>query len=358
MSIDASTVRRFVLTGMIGSLIVFAFAFFAHNRLYSKDLEPGVATEERLRSFLDAPATTTPESRLGPAADPLERALGVTPARLDVADRERLERGVAMYGDSERRAFVSLRLQEDVETPSEVRTLTPPGQVEARYAKGVVTVAWEPGAVNRVLAAALSADGSPLRLAFRIYRGVEGEQPVLQTTVPFGVTSWRDRDLPIAQARLFYEVWAVLLRAEEGSGGAGEPALVGAERSDLVTVTTPEHFTLELLGGDESRVELLAVVSSPSGPVYSTAVTVGVGDPILLGELVTGLALQSIEVREVDKLTTSERLDLTPDGRIVLDPVTQQPRMKATELLMPVEHMTVQLIHTDGQTRTLEVDLP
>ena len=105
---------------------------------------------------------------------------------------------------------MTARLKGALDSPDNY-SLAPPTDLTASYASGGVNVSWDPGPVNRVLASTLSGSDGPLRLAFRVYRGIEGRQPELLATVPLGVTNWNDRALPIARTTLYYEVWTVLL---------------------------------------------------------------------------------------------------------------------------------------------------
>jgi hypothetical protein len=150
--------------------------------------------------------------------------------------------------------------------------------VDAVYAGGTVAVTWDPGPVNAVLAGALAGQQGGLKLAFRIYRSRDLEEPVLVQTLPFGTPRWQDRSLPLSRARLDYEVWTVLLR----DGPAGE-VLVGAERGEKVTVRSPEHFKLDLVGGSEEQAAFDVEVGLPSDG-ESVVVTARPGEPLLVGD--------------------------------------------------------------------------
>lgn len=351
MTVTPAHARVAVLTAVGLSLIVCALALVAHKQLYSKDLAQARAVEKRIRAQLDA---TDPraQSRDG-RGDALERALARQPVVLSGDASRRQDQAVAFYDAPERRAFMTARLKGALDSPDNY-SLAPPTDLTASYASGGVNVSWDPGPVNRVLASTLSGSDGPLRLAFRVYRGIEGEQPELLATVPLGVTNWYDRALPIARTTLYYEVWTVLM----ASDATGTETLVSAERSDLVTLSTPEHFTLELLGGDEERAEFLAVVGSKEAPVASATVTASLGSPLVIGELRTGFVLQAIEMNNVETLMTRNRLVVTTDGGVVLDPTTRQPRTTQTQVLVPATRMTTTLVHDDGETRILEADLP
>lgn len=343
-----------VLTALALSLIVCALALYAHNQLYSNNLERAQALEETLRRQLDAPPSDHGSEPARGGGDVLELALAKQPAVLSERDRRLLDQQVPLYTDTERRAFVTARVKGDLDDPTETLQPTAPHSVRAEYGDGAVTLAWESGHVNRVLSAALAGREDGLRLAFRIWRRDEWGEMEPLVTVPFGVTLWKDRSLPVARTTLYYEVWTVLLRADP----SGSETLVSAERSDLVTLSSPEHFTLELIGGDEVRADFLAVVGNPETPVASVTVSAMVGDPIAIGELSTGLALQSIEMTTVDVLTTREHLSLTSDGAVVIDPATNEPRTTQTQVLIPGRRMKTVLVHQDGETRTLEAELP
>jgi hypothetical protein len=132
---------------------------------------------------------------------------------------------------------------------------------------------------------------------------------------------------------------------------------VAAERSEPVTVQTPEHFTLSLLGGGTDEAQFAVDVEFPSaqGRVISRA---RVGEELLAGDLSTGLVVRSIELSTQEQLTARGRLLFTTDGSLVLDPATREPRTTQTQVLLPVQILKVVLASADGETRQLEKDLP
>jgi hypothetical protein len=339
-----ATARLAVLTATWVSLIFFGFALFAHNRLYDKDLQRAMATEARLAaraSGLNEGGAGRPAGRL----DLAELALAQQP---DVREPD----ARTVYDDGELDAFVAAKVRGPFEENPQARSLVPPGNVRATHATGGVTLDWDPRPVNEALASALARQGSDLRLGFRVYRGQDEAAPVLVQTLPWGTTSWRDTLLPLGRGRLVYEVWAVLVR----DGPAGE-VLVAAERSEAVTVQTPEHFTLALQGG--SAEEAVFAVDVVLASARDQAVATGrVGDELRLGDLSLGLVVQSIAITTEERLATQRRLLFTTDGSLVLDPDTHQPRTTQTQILVPVQRLKVVLTSKDGETRLLETDLP
>jgi hypothetical protein len=257
-----------------------------------------------------------------------------------------------VYDDGELDAFVAARVRGPFEENPQARSLVPPGNVRAVHAAGGVTLQWDARSVNEALASALARQGSDLRLAFRVYRGLDEAPLALEQTLPWGTTSWRDTLLPLGRGRLAYEVWVVLLR----EGPAGD-VLVAAERSEPVTVQTPEHFTLALQGGSADVAEFAVDVVLASAREQALA-TARVGEELRLGELSLGLVVQSIQLTTEDRLTTQRRLLFTTDGSLVLDPDTHQPRTTQIQILVPVQHLKVVLAAHDGETRLLEADLP
>jgi hypothetical protein len=79
---------------------------------------------------------------------------------------------------------------------------------------------------------------------------------------------------------------------------------------------------------------------------------------LLVGTEPTGLTLEALESTAEDKLTTQQRLVLTTDGSLVLDPLTNEPRTTQTQVLVPVTRLTATLVARDGERRVLDVDLP
>jgi hypothetical protein len=339
-----STARWAVLTATSVSLIFFGFAFFAHNRLYDKDLQRAKATEARL----DADSARS-------ALDVVKRAVaGVDAADVALTQQPdvRAPEARTFYEQAELDAFTAAKVRGPFDAVPQARSLVPPTKLKASYALGSVTLSWEAGAVNQVLASTLARQGGDLRLGSRIYRGLGGQPPELVASLPWGQESWRDTQLTLGKGRLLYEVWTVLLRDTK----AGE-VLVGAERSEPVTVLTPEHFTLALQGGGSDEVQFAVDVEFPSaqGRVTSRA---RVGEEIRAGDLSTGLVVQSIELSTEERLTAQRRLLFTTDGSLVLDPATHEPRTTQTQVLLPVQHLKVVLASADGETRQLDKDLP
>jgi hypothetical protein len=337
--------RILVLTGTGLSLIVSTFALFAHNRLYSNDLRRTRAAESALERQLprgfDSPQTPAP----GGSADVVEIALAAQPTVLEPT-------AATFFEGAELERFETLRVRAPSETASEARSLVAPSGLQAQYALGAVALSWDPGALNKVRAAALQAQASDLRLAFRIYRGIDGGELELVATLPFGEGSWRDESLPIAGCTLAYQVWVALLRQT-----AEDDVLVGAERSELVTVTSPEHFTLNLLSGDGTEAVFQAQVDLP-GAVSDTLVKARPGEEVRVGDWTTGLTLRTLVPTRESALATQTRLILTTDGSLVLDPETNLPRTTQSLVLQPVTRLVATLESRSGATRTLQVDLP
>lgn len=341
---DRHSGRFVVLTGVCLSIMFFALVLFVLNPFIHKGLESAQQLEENIERQLSAPLPEHPDAEPS-GADPLEIALATQAAVLNVHPR-------LFYEDVEEDAFELAQIR--LSLPSTAPELAPPRDVEVRYRNGVVTVSWKAGRANATFHRLLrqETDGQ-LRLAFRIMRSSAAGAPVAMQTRPFGVESWHDRDLPLAAARLSYEVWAVLLR-----GSGDEQVLVAAERSDIVTVATPEHFTLDLIAGSstQARFELMLAAGGTAGAEHT--LHVNPGEPLLVDQEPTGLTLSSLAVVEQESLSTRQRLVLTPDGAIVLDPITQLPRKTQTTVLIPVTRLRAELLDESGAARTLEVDLP
>lgn len=336
--------RQAVLTATWVSLIFFGFAFFAHNRLYDKDLQRIRALERRFAATATLPRAGTPSAVTG-GVDPVEAALE---QHGDVREPE----ARAFYDDGELEAFVAARLRGPFEQQPQARSLVAPANVQARYAAGCVTLDWEPGALNAVLASTLARQGADLSVAFRIYRARGDAEPELLASLPWGESTWQDHALPLARGRLAYEVWAVLLRR----GPLGD-VLVAAERSEPVTVVTPEHFRLELQGGAADEALFTVEVELPAARDRVMA-RARVGEELRAGELATGLVVQSITLTTQERLALQRRLLFTSDGSLVLDPETHLPRTTQTQVLVPVQHLAVVLADGDGTLRELEADLP
>jgi len=337
--------RILVLTGLAASLIVSAFAFFVHNRLYSNDLRRTAAAESAL------------ERRLGEAlrpADPSEHRAAVDAAEVALSQQPPVvgTLAAAVYDAAELKSFETLRVRGPFVEQARSKALVSPGDLVAEVAEDGVTLGWNPGAVNRMHAAALDQEGSDLRLAQRVYRSRDGGEFQELASLPFADETWRDTQMPLASTRLAYQVWVVLLR-HDSSGDV----LVDAERSEEVTVVSPEHFTVSLTGGGDGQAVFLIQVNLPHA-AGDRPVTARVGEELRVGESSTGLTLRSLDTTTQDALITQRRLLLTTDGSLVLDPESHEPRTTQTQVLKPVKRLVATLATRDGAVRTLQVDLP
>jgi hypothetical protein len=279
------------------------------------------------------------------ALDPVDLALAQQPAVLELD-------ASSFFDDAELLGFVAAKMRGAAPDGQEARSLMPPLALRAAYGMGAVALEWRASPVNRVLASTLAAQQGDLRLAYRLYRSIDLQQPEHLQTLPFGTASWQDRQLPLAGSRLDYEVWTVLLRS-----GEREDVLVGAERSEKVTVASPDHFSVELVGGSTTEAVLDVHVELPAA-AGTVTVTLRPGDQLMVGRVPTGLTLQTLNQSEEDVLTTQRRLVLTTDGSLVLEPNTNEPRTTQTQVLVPVTRLTATLVRGDGETKTLEIDLP
>jgi len=369
--------RSLVLTGLWLSLIFFGFALFVHNRLYDKDLGRAAELESALREALgpavdlsaapilagspglppgpgpgqspgQSPARSAGES-LG--VDPLERLLGQSPATAptaagDPGESEAGKLAAVFYGDAEWSRFETAVALGPFERPtSPAATLVPPQTVMAGFADAAVTLSWVAGTRNELLASSLAAEGAERRLAFRVYRAQDLAEPELMVTLPFGLTMWRDLDLPLGQARLTYEVWTVLLRS-----ALDQDVLVAAERSEPVLVETPDRFTLALREANPETAQFELRLHG-LGNQTPLRVHARVGEELFAGDLSTGLRLQSLHQAPEQVLGIRRRWIFTPDGGLVLDPVTNQPRTTETQVLMPVTRWTAILGDSEGRAR-------
>src|SRR5262245_59159644 len=175
--IPASSARLAVLTATVVSLIFFGFAFFAHNRLYDKDLQRARATEARL----DANSTRDPRGAVR------RTVVGVDAADLALTQQPdvRAPGARSLYEQAELDAFTAAKVRGPFDAVPQARSLVAPTKLKGSYAAGNVNLTWDAGAVNQVLASTIARQGGDLQIGFRIYRGVGGQPPELVASVPW-----------------------------------------------------------------------------------------------------------------------------------------------------------------------------
>ncbi len=349
--------RFLMLAGSGLATVVFALALFVHSRLYSNDLSRAERLTEQVRQRLDAQPENPVRLLPGHASEGFEAALRQAPVRAATA----LD-ALLLYDESERSSFAALRWPGGVAEALPTSGLLAPQGVSAVYEAGAVSVRWTVAPATRdVIAGQLDLDQ---QVGHRIYRTVHNLQglgdssrasttPEWVASLDHSTTRWRDDDMPLTGGELSYEVWTVLLRATSNE----TPTLVRSESGELVTVTVPEHFRLQLVSGDDESVVLSMEVGPASMPVAVHHLTLSPGDPVVAGEWSTGLTVRSLELLIEDRLTTRTRLVFTSEARLVLDPVTNTPRTSDTQVLMPQTRLVATLAAPSGATRRLELDL-
>ncbi len=342
--------RFLVLTGSGLSIIVFALALVVHNRLYSNDLRRAASLGEQVRARLDARPDTPARRLSGHAGEGFEAALRQAPVRAATA----LD-ALLLYDETERSSFAALRWPGGSAAVLPTSGLAAPRDVAADYEAGAVSLRWTVAPSTREVATTgLEPDQ---RVGHRVYRSTDGGPPELVASLAADAVRWRDDAMPLAGGDLTYEVWTCLLRRPLGDPDADE-TLVRSESGELVTVRVPEHFRLMLVSGDRDAAVLRMEVGPASQPVAVHDVELSPGDPVDAAGLSTGLVLTGLEILEEERLTTRTRLVFTSDARLVLDPVTQDPRTSDTQVLMPQTRLVATLAAPSGATRRLELDLP
>jgi hypothetical protein len=332
--------RFLVLTGTGLSLIVFALALLVHNHLLNKDLEQASRLMRDVRQVLDgAPARQVPRAD-SQDTDRFESVLMLMPETTPVD-------ALPFYDEGERASFARSRWVGETPSDGSDASLRPPFGVDAFYEAGIVLLRWEADPATLVLEEALPMGQ---RLAWRIYRGLNLNEPKIMALIPFEQRRWRDSELPFSHSRIAYQVWCVVIDEQD--------ALIAAEPSRLVSVELPERFEIDLIEGDEHSAVFRIRLGASTQPLGQAALRVTPGQTLALSELDTGLVLKSLQIRDDERLTTRSRLDFRADGSLVLDPATNTPRMSETQVLVSVRRLIATLSDPLGVPRTLELELP
>lgn len=332
--------RFLVLTGTGLSLIVFALALLVHNYLQNKDLAQAKRLTTDVRRLLGGtPIRPAPVGEFQDT-DRFERALMLMPAATPVD-------ALPFYDEGERASFARSRWGGEAPTDGSEAALRPPYAVDAYYEAGLVLLRWEADPATLALNEALP-EGQ--QLGWRIYRGLNLEQPSRFARLDLGERRWRDQKLPLAHSRLAYQVWAVV--------SDKDGALIAAEPSELVSVELPERFQLDLVEGDEQSAVFNIRLGTSTQPLNPTALRVTPGQPLAMAGLDTGLILNSLTMQDGERLLTRSRFDFRADGSLVLDPATNTPRTSETQVLVSVRRLIATLSDPLGVPRTLELDVP
>ena len=335
--------RNLALTGVCLSLIVFLIALFVHNALFDKDLDRAERLTTDVRGRLDAPTGGTPEGSSGEEErGPLDRFESVLTQSPDLAPVDALP----FYDEGERARFARSRWAGDPPSDRDEAALTPPYAVVAEYEAGAVALRWEADPACLALAGTLP-EGQ--QLVWRIYRARDLAEAEPVAELPLEARRWRDDSLPLAACRMTYLVWAALLDG---------PHLLGAEPADAAAVEVPERFVLSLLGGDERRARFALGAGSGRQAVATVELEASPGEPVASEALPTELTLETLQVVDVERLVTRERLQFRADGSLVLDPADGTPRRTENQVLVSVRRLSATRRDSLGVPRTLELDLP
>lgn len=321
-------------------LALAALALLGPDLLHAGPLSSADELQRVVEARLSAPATGVSPSARSP--EDFERLLGLPP------DDRALD-ALPFYEEDERADFARARAgwaQGGPDAP--VARLAAPRIGTPYYEGGAVILNWEHELETRRLATELPRQHV---LALRLYRSVAGEPVELLATLPLQTELFRDADMPLVGTELSYELWSVLLAGSEG-------ALVSAAPSDPVTLQVPDHFTMQLLGGDAERATIRVSLGRRGPPVASETVELAIGDLLDVAGRRTGLRLISLETRSEERMQRQERLVFAGDGSLVLDPLSGKPRRSGAAVLVPVERLVATLRDRIGSLRTLETDLP
>ncbi|MFT7463438.1 MAG: hypothetical protein ACI9EF_001782 [Pseudohongiellaceae bacterium] len=332
--------RFLVLTGTGLSFIVFALALLVHNHLQNKDLAQGDKLTRNVRQLLSGAPIRPATVGQTPDIDRFERALMLMAAATPVD-------ALPFYDEGERASFARSRWAGEIPSHGGDAALRPPYGVDAIHDGGIVLLRWELAPATAALRDALPQGQS---LAWRIYRGLNLEQPVQVAELGLETRRWHDQELPIAHTRLAYQVWAVLIDDDS--------ALIAAEPSGLVTIELEERFQLELVSGDEQSAVFTVQRGSSTQPLTLSTLRVSPGQSLRTDRLDTGLALKHLSMRADELLQTRSRLDFRADGSLVLDPALNTPRKTETQVLVSVRRLIATLNDSLGVPRTLQLDLP
>ncbi len=341
--------RHVITTGLILSLGLIGLSFSLHNFLHTASLQNAERLENQIRSELDAPAEHSERGPQGAIHDPVQLALAYSP-------RIKAVESSVFYDSAEIQNFKAEQMRSQLGSPDgRPPDPTPPQDVTATYSDQAVTVSWKPGPANAVLENRQEKNSlGGLTLVYRVYRGTQGQPPELVASLPAGARSWWDVAMPLARSSLDYEVWAVLARPSKST----PDLIVNAQRSDSVTVETPEHFSLMLESGDSDHAVFKLTTGSETPDAPPLRITSQLGESLFARSKSTGLTLQALRIFEDTEKITLERLVLTSDGSIVLDPDTHKPRTTKTQILSPVNRLVATLLDRAGDSRSLEVVLP
>lgn len=335
----APAARTLVLAGPGLCLALMVVSGLAAERRHAARVRPPQALAEQVSAVLDGDARTRSADH-DPPRRTFEDALLLRP---DAS----LVDALPFYDEAERAAFSRSRWVGSPPSGRRGPVLAPPYALTALLASGAVSVHWVGDPATQGLAEELPAGQ---RLGFHVYRSLNAGEHRLVAELPGDARLFRDSDLPLARAQVSYQVWTVLL------GSDGRP--VAAEAADLVSLEVPERFRIVLVGGDTEAARIRVDVG-PDGLVVSRhEVQVGTGQAVVVDGRPTGLVLQALMRVSSEQLETRRRLAFRSDGSLVLDPLTQTPRISETQVLVPVTRLVATLTDSTGASRTLELDIP
>ncbi len=232
------------------------------------------------------------------------------------------------------------------------RLEAPPGLV-AEVERDAVELRWLVPEALTELRSSLGED-SLLRIGFRVYRCLENEDPKLLGFNEISQSFFRDEDLPLWRERLHYRV-ATTLEGEV----AGQKTLIDSRLSGVVSVETPENFTIELLGGDavQARVQVAVYHSGRwIRETFEARPGEALGSPRVVDEenvdFDTGLRVVAIDVLEGSISETVQKLEFLPDGRRKVDPATGLPSHVQLKYRVAVENVRLRCQDRNGGERT------
>jgi hypothetical protein len=232
------------------------------------------------------------------------------------------------------------------------RMISPPLELSAAAASGVVNLVWISNPRNDALRQKITNDPL-LDIGYQIYRWTKTSRPQVLANTKLEETAYVDASVGPGEQEYFYAVVTVL----QGRV-ANSPTVIESERSNVVRVDIGESFELEVLRRVEDGVLVAVRVADPEqvlrheflvrrGEKIGTVEELGPGRS---QSFETGLTLTDVQETEEEKEVDVERALFEPDGRRTLD-ATGRPAFESVKKSVRSRRLKIEASTASGVIR-------
>ncbi len=247
-------------------------------------------------------------------------------------------------------------VMEKIRVVSQSIKLHPPKNLYVTPIDKGVKLVWSANPLNQDTIKKLE-DNPLLQLHYKIYRWTKESRPGVVAVLTSQERQYVDSNISPAREAYYYCLLLVLEGATEESS-----ILIESEKSEVVSVSTNDRFTIRLLSGNEKTVSL-SITITVNGKSYTESFEASVGQTLGgpkevpgMGtiDFSTALSLSAIRFGARDEIKTTKIPVFNSDGSVTIELTTGEPAYRESAESRPVRFLLIECKDKNGQIRVFE----